>query len=557
MRELNREKLLHMSDVLMDLVKDDDTIVKTVIGIEERLKNFEFNLVLLGQFKRGKSTLANCFLGKDILPSGVLPLTSIVTEVRFGSNEEIHVYFTNNKKFIYPAKKLHEFVTEKYNPKNRKEVKRVVVFYKSDFLKNNVILIDTPGIGSTLLHNTKLTQDYLPNCDAAVMIISADSPLSNDEVEFIKSIRQYASKIFFVLNKSDYVSKREVNEMVLHIKSEILKFGIDTKIIPVSSKIGLAGKVKHNKTLLKNSGILQLENMLIGFLSKEKGNTLLESANLKINSISKSLYNRLQSEYSASNMTVKTINEKSEELLYSGSLDSEFEDMMLQIDNDMDNAKEDLIKAVHNSTTADINKNRKKSNFTDYVNSLIDKHIKAECIKWWRMEDKKIISRLSEIEKRYAYLINDMNRRIKDLSSHILNFTHKPILPRYKTSFRTCFYFETEGFGQGSFMMPSISILPQGIQRKRILSNLEEKVMHNVATNLGKIRYDYQQRLEKGNEDFKDVLLKALDGTRREIEAGLKKGSNIAKLTIEKKMEIKKELSRKLSVLSGIIKETE
>jgi len=569
MKRFNDDKLVRLSVTLANLVNDDKKAVKTLADVAERLNNLEFNLVLLGQFNRGKSTLANCLLGKEILPIGVVPLTSIVTEIRHGEKEEIRIYSSGDEK-VYPITKLREFVTEKHNPKNKKKVERVVVFCKSDFLKNNVVLIDTPGISSTLLHNTKVTQDYLPNCDAAVLLISADSPLSNDELEFVKSIRRYAPKLFIVLNKSDYVSKKELSEMIEHVESELSRLGIDADVVSVSSKLGLEAKIKRNKKLLKSSGILRLENDLTAFLSKSKSSALLESARLKLNAISKSLYNRLQSEYIATGMTVRSIAKKSAEfneqyeairhsaLLYSSSLDSEFEKLMSQINEDMESAKRVIVKSIYDKAVADIETKKDGTKFIDFVNSLLEKHVKNELAIWRKSEDKKIMKILGEIERRYAYLINDTNRRLKDASSHIFRFTPKQMSPKYDTNFRTAFYFKVESFGSESLLIPTISILPLGIQRKKILGELEEKIAHNVDVNLSRIRhFDYHQRLEKGKENFKSSLLKCLESTKKEIETGLRKGKDIAKLTIEEKKDIMKNLNKKLSVLSEIIKATE
>ncbi|MGA9753714.1 MAG: dynamin family protein, partial [Desulfobaccales bacterium] len=45
----------------------------------DKLRENRFNLVILGAFKRGKSTLINALLGEPILPTAIVPLTSVVT----------------------------------------------------------------------------------------------------------------------------------------------------------------------------------------------------------------------------------------------------------------------------------------------------------------------------------------------------------------------------------------------------------------------------------------------------------------------------------------------
>lgn len=49
-----------------------------------RLAEDRFTLVVAGRFNRGKSSLMNAVLGMDRLPTGVIPLTSVITSVRYG-----------------------------------------------------------------------------------------------------------------------------------------------------------------------------------------------------------------------------------------------------------------------------------------------------------------------------------------------------------------------------------------------------------------------------------------------------------------------------------------
>jgi hypothetical protein len=48
-------------------------------ALSTKLAEDRFTLAVVGQFKRGKSSLMNAIIGREILPTGVLPLTSAVT----------------------------------------------------------------------------------------------------------------------------------------------------------------------------------------------------------------------------------------------------------------------------------------------------------------------------------------------------------------------------------------------------------------------------------------------------------------------------------------------
>jgi GTP-binding protein EngB required for normal cell division len=570
MKTSPESRLMELSEALQEIAKDEGHLSESIGSAVERLKKKEFNLVLLGQFKRGKSTLANCFIRKGILPSGVLPLTSIITEIRYGRKEALHVCYASGKRRTFPLDTISSFVTEKLNPGNKKGVDKVIVFSDSAFLKNGVVLIDTPGTSSTLTHNTKVTEDYLPNCDAAIMLISADSPLSSEEVGFIKAIQRYAPRVFFVLNKCDYVSEKDKRDMARHVECELRKSGIASKVMPVSARVGLLGRLKKDGKLVAESGIQRLEKVLLNFLSRSKGFALLEAARLRLNSIALSLFNQLQSEYAAVSMSVQDISAKAEEfdrqfelikhsaLSYSGSIDSEFDDLMREIDEDMKAAKESLTRAVVREVGEALQqKQPDKTGFVEYANSIIDAHVQSRLTAWRKAEDNKICARLEAIEKRYAYLLSDTARRLKNASSHIFKFQLKQVSPKYKMGAETGFYFKPSGFGRDTLMMPSLfDILPSSLKRKRIMAKLDETIGADTEANLGRIRYDYLQRLNAGKENFKETLLAVLEGTKKEIEAGLRKGKPLATRTFEEKVLIKKDLRKKLDKLTEIIEAT-
>ena len=170
----------------------------------EKVRTNTLNLVVVGQFKRGKTCLINALMGVDLLPTAVVPLTSIVTVLTYGEAMHIEVAFQDGEVRAIDPQNLVDYVTEPGNPKNLKNVKEVLVRYPSPYLKDGVRLVDTPGVGSVYLHNTDIAYQYLPNSDAALFLLSVDQPVSQAELDFLKDVQQYSDKIFFLLNKIDY-----------------------------------------------------------------------------------------------------------------------------------------------------------------------------------------------------------------------------------------------------------------------------------------------------------------------------------------------------------------
>jgi GTPase SAR1 family protein len=167
--------------------------------LRDKLVAEQFNLVVLGQFKRGKSTLINALLSADLLPTAVVPLTSIVTIIHYGPAPRALVSFLDGRELEVDVADIASFITESQNPRNIKRVAQVTVAFPSDVLKEGVRLVDTPGVGSVFAGNTGTTMDYLPQADAAIFLLAADQPISQAELEFLQTVRPHAAKFFFVL----------------------------------------------------------------------------------------------------------------------------------------------------------------------------------------------------------------------------------------------------------------------------------------------------------------------------------------------------------------------
>jgi len=120
--------------------------------LADRIATQRFHIAVLGEFKRGKSTLVNALIGQPLLPSGVVPLTTVATEVHFGS-EQTTVIFADGRRRIVAPDVLGDDVTERGNPSNTKHVDRVEVAVGTAFGAPGLVLVDTPGIASVNQHN--------------------------------------------------------------------------------------------------------------------------------------------------------------------------------------------------------------------------------------------------------------------------------------------------------------------------------------------------------------------------------------------------------------------
>jgi GTPase Era involved in 16S rRNA processing len=163
----------------------------------------------IGQFKRGKSTLLNALIGQPLLPTGVVPVTSVPTVVRFGTTGNARVRFEGREWKPIPLNEVEEYVSEAKNPENAKKVIGVEIFAHCRLLQSGMCLVDTPGLGSVFSGNTEATHAFLPHIDAAIVLIGADPPLSGEELELVEAVTKQVEHLVFVLNKADRASELE------------------------------------------------------------------------------------------------------------------------------------------------------------------------------------------------------------------------------------------------------------------------------------------------------------------------------------------------------------
>jgi GTPase Era involved in 16S rRNA processing len=258
--------------------------------LRHRLDEGAFRLAVLGQFKRGKSSLLNALLGEPLLPTGVLPVTAIPTILRCGPERRARVSFLDGRCEDHSAplevlaKVLTHYVTEGENPANRLGVTKVEVEHPAGLLAKGVEIIDTPGIGSTVPHNTQAARDMLPVCDAALFVLSPDPPITEVEVQFLRAVKDAVARVLFVLTKADLLSPTERHEMigfVQRVLQEQAGFSGRERIFPVSAHQGVQAHSTGSAEAWSQSNLGELEQYLTGFLLTEKADALHDAIRAK------------------------------------------------------------------------------------------------------------------------------------------------------------------------------------------------------------------------------------------------------------------------------------
>jgi len=220
----------------------ESSTAEEIRRLVSRINEGRFFVACVGQFKRGKSTLLDALVGEDILPTGVVPVTTVPTVLRYGAQRVARVLIDGNWRTIRPEE-LGQYVSEELNPQNKKRVEGVEVFLTTPLLASGMCLVDTPGIGSVFSNNTAATNDFIPQIDAAILVVGADPPISGEELALIEAVSANVDHIVVVLNKMDRVSpleRQQAGEFAARMLATRLK-----QRIPQIYEVSALGELQH------------------------------------------------------------------------------------------------------------------------------------------------------------------------------------------------------------------------------------------------------------------------------------------------------------------------
>ncbi len=195
-------------------------LARAVARIAEGLGRRELTVAVLGQFKRGKSSLLNALAGQEALPTGILPTTSVATCLVRG-DPELRLTGLDGRRWTAPLAELAEFVSEQRNPGNRRGLARAEVAVPLPAWAEGITFVDSPGVGSAHDANTEAARALLPGVDAAIFVLSPDPPITAEELAFLREAQVHATKFFFVVNKIDLLTADERTVLLDYLRTQL------------------------------------------------------------------------------------------------------------------------------------------------------------------------------------------------------------------------------------------------------------------------------------------------------------------------------------------------
>lgn len=212
-------------------------LAATIEACQGLLSEAPLDVAVLGQFKSGKSSLLNALLGESLFPVGVLPVTAVITRAVAGHELQVRVRSLDGAVEEIAPNRIADYVTEAGNQGNRRKVAVVDVFTPALASWPSLRFVDTPGLGSLPGHAVT-TRAWLPNAAVALVAISAERPLSEEDQRLISQARESAPRVVVILTKVDLLTEFELSEVIAFLEDRLREhFGAVLPVAPFSARV--------------------------------------------------------------------------------------------------------------------------------------------------------------------------------------------------------------------------------------------------------------------------------------------------------------------------------
>jgi GTPase SAR1 family protein len=182
-----------------------------------------FCVVLVGLFNRGKSSLLNSLLGRELLPVGITPTTAILTVIRHSERPcmFVHRHDGSVTEFTSSPEMLSSFGAE--GDANRDGVDYLEVGLNHPMLAHGMVYVDTPGVSDLNREREGITYRFVPRADAVLFVLDATAAVTQSEMDFLEStvLKSRIDRLLFASNFSDHLNPEERAEGVVSARNRI------------------------------------------------------------------------------------------------------------------------------------------------------------------------------------------------------------------------------------------------------------------------------------------------------------------------------------------------
>lgn len=492
----------------------DRAAANELAELREKYRTGRPNVVVVGHFKRGKSSLVNSLLGCALAPVGVTPLTAIVTAFEHDPKRSYAcIYFQDGHSEETGIYEIGSYVSEEDNPDNQKAVAMVRLFECNLPILQTMTLIDTPGLGSAHLHNTATTQAFIPRIDAALFVLSADLPISESDIAFLEELKKTVPTIFFALNKKDLLSDRDLEKLIGHNRKMIInQVGLrpeDVGIIPVSARL-------HQHGLIDASNMDTLAVALYSVVQKNDGELLYSALERRIDRLADRLRFLVLASLEALELPIGELKAREKKLLsiptFLSSRKSDFDHFLTAKTDQLAESTGQAVQKLANDLSAlmpgklSLAEQVFPEDVREYITELDSWILHAFAETRSRLE-KEIHVRFQEMIAENAQQPGSFLTELIDSLSEIVQLDFDTIMDKFDLDVYAPFYLSVD---DGASPVTRESIIqrrmPLSIRKRRFQRRISDHYKELIVRNAAAVIYNLDYRIQESERKFSAEL---------------------------------------------------
>ena len=220
-----------------------------ILNKQIRRARYPMEVAITGQFSSGKSTFLNALLARNILPTGITPVTSKVNFINYGEEYKLKITYYSGAQEFAPIESIADFTDQREN--EMKDIKYLTLYAPMDILKD-ISFVDTPGLNSQSQSDTDTTRKVLRDVGGIIWLTLIDNAGKLSEAEVLEEYMQhFKNKSLCVLNQKDKLTPDQVETTTNYVKEKFGKYF--AQVTPISARMALESRASQKRVLLDDS----------------------------------------------------------------------------------------------------------------------------------------------------------------------------------------------------------------------------------------------------------------------------------------------------------------
>lgn len=237
-----------VKDALLDKKFRPSVQLKRTLEKQIRRAKYPIEIAITGQFSSGKSTFLNAILSRNILPTGIVPVTSKVNFINYGEEYKLKVTYYSGADEYLPLESIGEFSDQRKD--QMEDVKYLTLYAPMDILKD-ITFVDTPGLNSQSQRDTEVTRKVLRDVGGIIWLTLIDNAGKMSEAEVLEEyMGSFKNKSLCVLNQKDKLTPNEIERIVEYVSAKFEKYFV--QVTPISAKQALESRQEQKDILLED-----------------------------------------------------------------------------------------------------------------------------------------------------------------------------------------------------------------------------------------------------------------------------------------------------------------